>query len=261
MVGLAAQSGSTLLSPTARSRFPRRMTSPPGAGRPHRDQAARVSHTGTVGAFRNSPRTRSTGQLSHAATTNGGHDSELVLLAGDPAPSGSGPRPRTVGGRGHLAMHPPADAREHAMRHDIVGRDQRSDVGGGQPPWPGPPPDPQQQAGAAVVGVSQGERPCPVDRGAQPGPPGGGQMRGGVQDQQVGWVDVLDDEPGGVGWPVGDAVADWPGAAAAREPGRWRWASWPGTAAGRPSGRCTSRHGASPSGPAMATPGRAGPGW
>ena len=33
-------------------------------------------------------------------------------------------------------------------------------------------------------------------------------MRGGVQDQQVGWVDVLDDEPGGIGWPVGNAIAD-----------------------------------------------------
>ena len=33
-------------------------------------------------------------------------------------------------------------------------------------------------------------------------------MRGGVQHQQVGWVDVFDDEPGDVGWPVGDAVAD-----------------------------------------------------
>jgi hypothetical protein len=29
-----------------------------------------------------------------------------------------------------------------------------------------------------------------------------------VQHQQLGWVDPLDDEPGGTGRPVGDAVAD-----------------------------------------------------
>jgi hypothetical protein len=69
---------------------------------------------------------------------------------------------------GRSPFGPGLDAAEHLAGHDEVGRDDRQQVSGGDPPWPGAPLAAEDEPRLAVAEIVKDEGPCPVDPGAEP---------------------------------------------------------------------------------------------
>jgi hypothetical protein len=95
-------------------------------------------------------------------------DGRTFLL---PAPTSSG------------LLGPDFHTTEHLLGHHEVGRDDRQQVGGCDPPGPGAQPRADDEPRLAVTKVVQDERPCPVDPRAITLLPSRRQMVSGVQDQ------------------------------------------------------------------------------
>jgi hypothetical protein len=125
-----------------------------------------------------------------------------------------------------VAICSAADACQHAVGQDVVGPDERGEVGDAQPPRPCPCPG-SAAGGCRPRSVGQRERPRPreVDQAAQSRPPGGGHETVGVQHQQLRRVDLLHHETRRrrVGRRGCHHLP--PAAVVGREPAGWRWAS------------------------------------
>ena len=125
-----------------------------------------------------------------------------------------------------VAICSAVDACQHAVGQDVVGRDERGEVGDAQPPRPCPCPG-SAAGGCRPRSVGQRERPRPreVDQAAQSRPPGGGHETVGVQHQQLRRVDLLHHETRRrrVGRRGCHHLP--PAAVVGREPAGWRWAS------------------------------------
>jgi hypothetical protein len=75
------------------------------------------------------------------------------------------------------------DAAEHLAGHDEVGRDDRQQVGGSDPPWPGAPAAAEDEPGPSAAEVIKDERPRPVDPGAEALLPARRQVFCGTQNE------------------------------------------------------------------------------